>query len=60
MLHFDGGVVLSHNHYNLTNTFSARAFMDVDLLIGSDCCWTIVTGEIRMGGVGPVVSRTDF
>ena len=31
---------------SLTDMSSARASMDVDLLIGSDCYWIFVTGEI--------------
>lgn len=32
--------------------------MKVDLLIGSDCYWTLVTGEIRRGEAGPVAIHT--
>ena len=34
---------------DLADTSSARASMDVDLLIGSGCYWTFVTGEIHVG-----------
>ena len=45
---------------SLADTSSARASMDVDLLIGSDCYWTFVTGEIRRGEAGPVAIHTKF
>ena len=32
--------------------------MEVDLLIGSDCYWNLVTGEIRRGEAGPVAIHT--
>ena len=45
---------------DLADTSSARASMDVDLLIGSDCYWNFVTGEIRRGDAGPVAINTRF
>ena len=45
---------------DLADTSSARASMDVDLLIGPDCSWTLVTGEIRRGDAGPVAMHTRF
>ena len=32
--------------------------LEIDLLIGSDCYWTLVTGEIRRGEAGPVAIHT--
>ena len=43
---------------DLADTSSDGASMNVDLLIGSDCYWTLVTGEIRRGDTGPVAVHT--
>ena len=43
---------------DLADTSHDGASMEVDLLLGSDCYWTFVTGEIRRGDAGPVAIHT--
>ena len=43
---------------DLADTSHDGTSMEVDLLLGSDCYWTFVTGEIRRGDAGPVAIHT--
>ena len=43
---------------DLTDFSNKDAPMEVDLLIGSDCYWTLVTGRVCRGEAGPVAIHT--
>lgn len=48
------------NNLDLADPCHDGTSMEVDLLIGSDCYWTLVTGEIRRGEAGPVAIHTKL
>ena len=43
---------------DLADSSNEDAPMEVDLLIGSDCYWTLVTGRVCRGEAGPVAIHT--
>lgn len=45
---------------DLADTMDSRTPMDVDVLIGSDVYWSLVTGEIVRGKCGPVAINTKL
>ncbi len=48
----------SYNHLELADSADASDTLDIDMLIGSDCYWDLVTGEVIRGDSGPTAIRT--
>ena len=48
------------SHLELADTSDGKAPMDIDVLIGSDNYWKLITGEIRHGDSGSVAVHTRF
>ena len=48
------------SHLELADASDGSTPMEVDLLIGSDYYWQLMTGEIRCGEDGPVALHTKF
>ena len=48
------------SHLELADASDGSTPMEVDLLIGSDYYWQLMTGEIRRGEDGPVALHTRF
>ncbi len=44
----------------LADSSDGEGPMGIDVLVGSDCYWDLVTGEVRRGAEGPVAIRTKF
>lgn len=44
----------------LADSSNTKASMQVDILIGSDYYWQLVTGTIRRGGGGPIAVHTKL
>ena len=45
---------------DLADSSDGRSRLEIDILIGSDQYWELITGEIRQGNFGPVAIHTEL